>query len=446
VKPPRDDPPQARIAPPAFLSQPAPAAVLAALPGARAVGGCVRDALAARAVHDVDVAAPLPPDAIAARLRAAGLKVFETGLAHGTVTAVLDHHPVEVTALRRDIATDGRHAEVEWTTDWREDAARRDFSFNAMSCDVAGNLWDYFGGRADLAAGRVRFVGDAATRLAEDFLRALRFFRFWARYGRGAPDAAALAAIAASVEGFRARIAPERIWMELKRLLQAPDPVPAIALMEGTGLRAAALPEAGPTEALRRLIALDAPDDPLLRLAAWLPFGEGVVPGLARRLRLSGEERARLMALCESEGARPPPQPSPASGRGSLPAGWSPLPLPRSGGGSGWGDDPADLRRYLATRPKSQAIDEQWLAEARDGQDRGALRARLAATDPPVFPLLGRDLLAQGIPPGPQVGALLMALRNGWLEGGCTATRADLLAELDRRKDAGAADGPAAPA
>jgi poly(A) polymerase/tRNA nucleotidyltransferase (CCA-adding enzyme) len=442
----RDDPPQARIAPPAFLSDPAPAAVLAALPGARAVGGCVRDALAGRAVHDVDVAAPMPPEEIVARLRDAGLKVFETGLAHGTVTAVLEHHPVEVTALRRDIATDGRHAEVEWTTDWREDAARRDFRINAMSCDAAGNLWDYFGGREDLAAGRVRFVGDPATRLAEDFLRALRFFRFWARYGRGEADAAALAAIAESIEGFRARIAPERIWMELKRLLQAPDPVPAIALMEGTGLRAAALPEAGHTGALSRLIALDAPGDPLLRLAAWLPFGEGVVPGLARRLRLSGEERARLMALCESEAAQPPPRPSlaprerePASTRRHAPS-------PACGGGSGWGDDAADLRRYLATRPKSQALDQQWLAEARDGQDRSALRARLAEMDPPVFPLLGRDLLAQGIPPGPHVGALLAALRSWWLEGGCTATRADLLVELDRRKDTGAADGPAAPA
>nr|WP_233255911.1 CCA tRNA nucleotidyltransferase [Falsiroseomonas bella] len=411
-----DDPPQARIAPPAFLSEAAPAAVLAALPGARAVGGCVRDALAGRAVHDVDVAAPMPPEEIVARLRAAGLKVFETGLAHGTITAVLAHHPVEVTALRRDIATDGRHAEVEWTTDWREDAARRDFRINAMSCDAAGNLWDYFGGREDLAAGRVLFVGDPSTRLAEDFLRALRFFRFWARYGRGAPDEAALAAIAESIEGFRARIAPERIWMELKRLLQAPDPVPAIALMEGTGLRAAALPEAGPTESLRRLVALDAPHDPLLRLAAWLPFRAGVVPGLARRLRLSGEERARLMALCESEAA------------------------------PGREPDDAALRRYLATRPRSQALDEQWLAESRDGQDRGDLRARLAEMDPPVFPLLGRDLLAQGIPPGPHVGALLAALRSWWLEGGCTATRAELLAELHRRKDTGAADGPAAPA
>jgi hypothetical protein len=148
------DAPVATIDRPRFLDTPAVAAVLAALPGARAVGGCVRDALAGRASADVDVAAPLPPEQIAARLRAAGLKVFETGLAHGTVTAVLDHAPVEVTALRRDLLTDGRHATVEWSTDWREDAARRDFTINAMSLAPDGALFDYFTGRADLAAGR----------------------------------------------------------------------------------------------------------------------------------------------------------------------------------------------------------------------------------------------------------------------------------------------------
>lgn len=135
-----DDPPVVRIAPPAVLQHGAPAAVLAALPGARAVGGAVRDALAGLPLHDLDVAAPLPPEEIARRLRAAGLKVFETGLAHGTVTAVLDHEPVEVTSLRRDLVTDGRHAEVAWTTDWREDAARRDFTINAMSLSAAGEL------------------------------------------------------------------------------------------------------------------------------------------------------------------------------------------------------------------------------------------------------------------------------------------------------------------
>lgn len=411
------DPPQARIAPPAFLAAAAPAAVLAALPGARAVGGCVRDALAGRPVRDVDVAAPFPPEEIARRLRAAGLKVFETGLAHGTVTAVKDRQPVEVTALRQDVATDGRHAEVAWTTDWRADAARRDFRFNAMSCDAAGHVWDYFGGRADLAAGRVRFVGDPATRLAEDYLRALRFFRFWARYGQGAPDPAALAAIREAVPGFRARIAAERIWMELKRLLEAPDPVAALGLMRDAGLLAAALPEAGGFERLARLVALQAPAEPLLRLAALLPAGAAA--GLAPRLRLSGAERSRLLAL--SDAAK---NDMPASDK-----------------------FPGPLRAWLAARGTAAALDELWLAEAADGRDRAALRAAVAAMQVPVFPLQGRDLLVLGLPPGPAIGHILEAVRGWWLAGGAAADAAACRAEAARRLEgAGAAYGPAAPA
>lgn len=393
------DPPQAAIPPPAFLAWPAPAAVLAALPGARAVGGCVRDALAGRDVHDVDVAAPLPPEEIARRLTAAGLKVFETGLKHGTVTAVLGGAPVEVTALRRDVATDGRHAEVEWTTDWREDAARRDFTINAMSLDAAGRLWDYFEGREDLAAGHVRFVGDPATRLREDYLRALRFFRFWARYGRGAPDAAALTAIRDAVPGLAARIAPERIWMELKRLLEAPDPTGAVALMREAGLLAAVLPEAGEGEALARLVAIGAPADPLLRLGALVPE-----PGaLASRLRLSGEEADRLYHF------------------GVL---------------AFYPSNPADrtaLRVWLAGRDKARALDQLWLAEARDGQDLSAVRAAVAAMEQPVFPLQGRDLLALGLPPGPKVGEALAALRGWWLEQGAGPDRDACLDEARRR-------------
>lgn len=417
------DPPQARMAPPDFLAAPAPAAVLAALPGARAVGGCVRDALAGRAVHDVDVAAPFPPEEIARRLVAAGLKVFETGLAHGTVTAVRDRQPVEVTSLRRDVATDGRHAEVAWTTDWREDAARRDFTINAMSLARDGRLWDYFGGREDLAAGRVRFVGDPATRLAEDYLRALRFFRFWARYGQGAPDPAALAAIREAVPGFRARIAPERVWMELKRLLEAPDPIAALALMDQSGLRAAALPEAGGAEAggaeaLARLVARGAPVDPLLRLAALVP--EGAVGGLAERLRLSGAERGRLRALTGASDKFPDPALAPPLGV---------------------------LRAWLAGRGRAAALDELWLAEARDGRERGPLRTTVAAMEVPVFPLQGRDLLALGLAPGPAVGELLQGLRDWWLAGGAEADRTACLNEARRRMDgAGAAYGPATPA
>jgi len=395
-----EDPPQGRITPPDFLLSGAPAAVLAALPGARAVGGCVRDALARRPVHDVDIAAPFPPEIIAARLTDAGLRVFETGLAHGTLTAVLDHQAVEVTALRRDTNTDGRHAEVEWTTDWQEDAARRDFTINAMSCDAGGALWDYFGGRDDLATGRVVFVGDPATRLREDYLRALRFFRFWARYGQGDADPMALAAIRAAVPGLRARIAVERIWMELKRLLEAPDPVPALALMRDGGLMRAVLPEAKGFVPLGRLIARGAPADPLLRVAALLT-GDAH-RRLASRLRLSGEEAARLRFLLE--------HPAP---------------------------DAEGLIRFMAaTRTLGPPVAALWLAEARDGQDRASLRLA-AAAEAPVFPLQGRDAMALGVPPGPAIGQALRAVEAWWLAGDCTATREDCLAELARHCPAG---------
>jgi poly(A) polymerase len=390
------DPPSARIAPPPWITGGAAAAVLAALPGARAVGGAVRDTLAARPVQDVDVAVPLPPDRVAQHLRAAGLKVFETGRAHGTLTAVLAGQPVEVTSLRRDILTDGRHAEVAWTTDWREDAARRDVTINAMSLDAAGNLWDYFGGRADLAAGRVRFVGDAATRIAEDYLRVLRFFRFQARYGRGEADPAALAAIRDAVPGL-ARLSAERVWSEWKRLLEAPDPRGALGLMHGLGVLPAILPEAAwPSPRLDRIA--DAPPDPLLRTAALL-HAAADRGALAERLRLSGEERATLLRLAAPD---LPPDP-----------------------------DTAELRRILARRegvPLPEILREAWLAEATDGAPRAALRARLAVTPRPAFPLRGADLLAAGLPPGPELGRRLAALRAAWIAEGCDMPRDALLA------------------
>jgi poly(A) polymerase/tRNA nucleotidyltransferase (CCA-adding enzyme) len=287
-----------------------------------------------------------------------------------------------------------------------------------MSLDAEGRLWDYFGGRADLAAGRVRFVGDPATRLAEDYLRALRFFRFWARYGQGEPDAAALAAIRDAVSGLRQRIAPERIWMELKRLFEAPEPVFALGLMRQTQVMDAVLPEAGGLDPLVRLVARGAPADPLLRLASLLP--SGAAPALAARLRLSGEERARLDRMV-------------ANPVGAL-------------SDSDKSDRP--LRVWLARHgAMAAALDALWLAEAADGQDRAACRARIAGLPVPVFPLLGRDLLALGLPPGPGVGALLDALRRWWMEGGAEADRATCLAEAKRRLEgAGAAYGPAAPA
>ncbi len=388
---------------PDFLTAPATALVLAALPGSRAVGGAVRDALAGLPVADVDIAAPFPPEEIMARLSAAGCKVFETGLAHGTVTAVWDHQPIEVTALRRDVLTDGRHAEVAWTTDWHEDAARRDFTINAMSLGADGVLHDYFGGREDLARGVVRFVGDPETRLAEDYLRLLRFFRFHARYGKGAPDAAALHAIRAAIPGL-ARLSVERIWMEIKRILMVAEPVPALRLMAELGVLPAILPEivAPDLDCLTRLVAFGGPAEPLLRLAG---LG-GAAPGLAARLKFSMAETRALRFLQEAE-------------------------VPHAA------VDAAEFRRWRA-RHAAVALETQeaalWLADARQGTtpSRAGLRASLHAEAAPVFPLQGRDLLAAGASPGPALGALLARVEAFWIAGGCAADDSTCLAEAKR--------------
>ena len=385
--------PAFRIPPPAFLQDGALAPILAALPRARVVGGGVRDTLAGREVADVDLATPDPPDDVIAALRAAGLKSAPTGLKHGTVTAISNHRGFEVTTLRRDVETDGRHAEVAWTSDWQEDAARRDFTMNAMSMTPAGEIFDYFGGAADLEAGRVRFVGDPAARIAEDYLRILRFFRFHARYGSGEPDPATLAALRDGVPGL-ARLSPERVWSELKRILLAPDPAGSVRLMAELGVLQAVLPEAAAVEALRRLVEAGAPADPMLRLAALAP---GDTTELAERLRLSTAERTELADL-----AGPAPKPD---------------------------LDGAGLRRALAETPAEVLIGRSWLAHGRAGE---GVRARLAAAERPVFKLAGRDALALGLEPGPVVGELIRQVREWWLAGGCIADAAACRAELAR--------------
>ncbi len=367
------------------------------LPEARLVGGVVRDLLAGRPIVDLDLATPEPPQAVMDRLRADGIKVVPTGLAHGTVTAVLDSRPFEITTLRRDVETDGRHAVVAWTADWREDAARRDFTINAMSIDQDGRLHDYFGGASDLGAGRVRFVGDATARIAEDALRILRFFRFQARYGRGRPDPAAVGAIGSAV-GLLRQLSAERVWAELRRLLEGPDPADASRLMHRLGVLDAVLPRGGDPERLARLLALDAPPDPLLRLAA---LASGDASAIALRLRLSNADADRLLTLMQ--GIRPDP-----------------------------GLDDDALRRLLADDEAASLCDRSWLA-ATTSDDPAAwlsLRRRLCALERPVFPLSGRDAVAAGLPPGPAVGGALRAVEAWWRDGGCRADRTACLLRL----------------
>ena len=391
------DQPALTIAPPDFLADPALVRVLAALPEARIAGGAVRDTLAGRPVADIDLATPRHPAQVIEALTEAGIRAVPTGIAHGTVTAVSGGRGFEITTLRRDVKTDGRHAVVDFTGDWREDAARRDFTMNALSMTRDGAVFDYFGGIHDLGSGIVRFVGDPATRIAEDYLRILRFFRFHARYASGPPDAPAVAAIRAAVPGL-ARLSAERVWSELTRILAAPDPRGAVALMAEIGVLAAVIPEGADPARLASVVAAGAPADALLRLAALLT---GDPEAFAARLRLSTAEHDRLMALRQA-----------------------PLAPPDA-------DDPA-LRRLLADTEPAVLRDRIWL-EGGTGPEWAALRARLASMQRPAFPLEGRDVLALGLPPGPHVGALLRAVRAWWLAGGCRADAATCGAELARQ-------------
>lgn len=278
--------------------------VFAALDGqARVVGGCVRNALICAPIDDVDIATPLTPDVVSERLKVAGLKPVPTGIAHGTVTAVADRRPFEITTLRRDVTTDGRNATVAFTDDWAEDAGRRDFRLNALYADLDGAIFDPTGkGVADALAGRIVFVGEPETRIREDYLRILRFFRFFAWYGRGEPDAAGLAACAALKDGME-RLSAERVSKELLKLLAAPDPRRAVRLMAETGVLARVLPAAGDLTLFEAMV--DVSGDPLLRLSALLPDDAVAVGEAARALRLSNAEKDRLV-LAVRDGAVDP--------------------------------------------------------------------------------------------------------------------------------------------
>nr|WP_272930897.1 CCA tRNA nucleotidyltransferase [Acetobacter indonesiensis] len=379
------------------------------------VGGVVRDLLMQRPVADVDLATPEPPERVLDLLTQAGVKAVPTGLSHGTITAVIASAPYEITTLRRDTETDGRHAVVSWTTDWCEDAARRDFTINAMSRDKDGGLHDYFGGQSDLAQGLVRFVGDASTRIEEDALRILRFFRFQGRYGAGMPDSQAMQAITRHCD-LLTLLSVERVWSELQRILIGPNAISQIVLMDQCGVLSRLLPEGADVNRFISLVQAGAPANAPLRLAA-LALGNKTT--LARRLKLSKAEEAFLAAVSS----------------GSVP--------------SAEATDDA-LRCLLAQEPAESLIGRVWLAQADDsvanrtgknineadtpeGDDTTgyeALRARLAAMPRPVFPLAGRDVLAAGHLPGPDVGKMLQKVQDWWMQNGCTASRDACRAQL----------------
>jgi poly(A) polymerase len=386
---------------PAWMIAAPTAAVLDALEAeggadcARFVGGCVRNALIGQPVDDLDIATTLTPDRVTRALEATGIRTVPTGVDHGTVTAVSIHVPHEITTLRRDVTTDGRRATVAFTDDWAQDAERRDFTLNALYARRDGSIYDPTGhGVADARAGRIVFVGEPEQRLHEDYLRILRFFRFYAWFGRGEPDSAAVAACAA-LKAHIDTLAAERISKELLKLLAAEDPRPAVRLMAETGVLDVVLK--GPADLARfeALAALEADQlfecEPVLRLAALLPDDQVAAGKLAERLRFSNPDRDRLVAAL------------------------SPTPALKS-----W-MSPREIRRAVYRTGHRAFRDRAKLAWAASPRTAATMqwRGMIALAEGwtlPVFPLTGQDVMNAGVPKGPLVGQVLREVEDWWID------------------------------
>ncbi|HJR82716.1 MAG TPA: CCA tRNA nucleotidyltransferase [Sphingomicrobium sp.] len=347
----------------------------------RYVGGAVRDELLHLPVSDVDLATRLRPEEVVERLEAVKIRAVPTGIDHGTITAVSSGHAVEVTSLRRDVSTDGRRATVAFTDDWEEDAARRDFTINALSADPqTGEVFDYFGGLDDLLSRRVRFIGDPYQRIAEDHLRILRFFRFHARFGRGEPDQEALDACTARANDLMA-LSRERIADELLKLLAVADPVPTVTIMLDRSILRPVVPEieASTSRRLRALIAAerDAAVEPeaLRRLSALLPRDPAVAERIAVRLKLSTKARKRLACSAEED---------------------------------------VDANPYALAYYTGHvcAVDRLLLA----GHTREA--AAIASWHAPKLKIGGGELIKRGLHAGPVVAKTLRTIERDWVEAG----------------------------
>ena len=386
-------------------------AVIAALAAdggeVRFVGGAVRNALLGRPVKDVDIATPLTPDKVIRRLTDSGIKAVPTGIEHGTVTALAGAQSFEVTTLRSDIETDGRHAVIAFTNDWRQDAARRDFTINALYASPDGEIFDYHEGLQDIAARRVRFIGDPRARIREDFLRTLRRFRFHAWYGKGDIDAAALKAAVEERQNL-SRLSGERIAQEFLRLLEAENPLSVLHVMMATGILAEIIPDMPSMLRLDRLCAIDAANffapDPVLRLAALIPMKEAA-ERIAGRFKLSNKDRDRIVDLAEA--------------REQI---VSYLSI-------------REVRKLLYRLGKERFRDRVFLRWAEDAHASSAIqwRAMLAFADAwerPVFPLSGHDVIKAGVPEGPQVGHILSQVEAWWIDADFTDDRLSIAERL----------------
>jgi len=359
---------------------------------ARVVGGAVRNALLGEPIREFDIATTAVPQEVIRRATAAGFRPVPTGIEHGTITVVIGSRPFEVTTLREDVETFGRHASVRFGRDWRADAQRRDFTMNALSAGADGVVFDYVGGLADLNARRVRFIGDANKRIAEDYLRILRFFRFHAAYGHGLPDAAGLAACIAARAGL-GQLSRERVRMELLKLLLARHATPALAAMAESGLLVPVLggvPDLAGFQNMAKVeTAAGVQADPVQRLGA---LGARIAEDAERlwqRLRLSNVEHERLASMAES---------------------W-------------WRISPADekgARALLYRLGPERFVDRVLLAWARSPATAHDPAWRALAALPghwtaPVFPLKAADFIKRGVPQGPALGAALHEAEAAWI-------------------------------
>jgi poly(A) polymerase len=375
---------------------------------ARFVGGSVRNALLGESVVDIDIATPLQPAEVIGRLKQSGLGAVPTGIEHGTVTAISSGKPFEVTTLRRDVSTDGRRATVAFTTEWAEDAARRDFTINALYASEDGVVFDYFSGLDDLKARRVRFVGDASTRIREDYLRILRLFRFHAWYGKGELDAQAYAAAIAERAGLKL-LSGERVQKELLRLLQARSPLLSLRAMERASILVEILPGDLQLDRVARLVDIENANrrepDKLLRLAALLPDDAKVARKLSQSLKLSNADKERLIEALDADKR--------------ISASLS----------------PRETRQLLYRLGKRCFADQallRWADAKRDAKD-AAWRKLLKLAESwkkPDLPIDGRDVMAKGIDEGPKIGTTLRALEEEWIEADFAPDRRALLKRL----------------
>lgn len=422
--------PVGQLAPQDWMTAPETRAVIKALTAegaeVRFVGGCVRDAVLKRPIRDIDIATHEPPERVMELLRKADILVIPTGIAHGTVTAVVNKTHFEITTLRCDVETFGRHARVAFTDDWAEDAARRDFTINTLFCAPDGMIYDPFDGLQDLAAGRVRFVGNAQQRIEEDVLRLLRFFRFHAYYGRPPADTAALAACRAMAHQLP-RLSGERVYGEVMKLLLAPDPAGIFLMMQGEQVLPFILPEAADFGRLRLVAWLESRalvmpslhPDPIRRLAALVATDAAGAEKIAERLRMSNKETKRLIALAAPRARIEPGLDRQARRR-----------ILRHLGAEEFRDLTllAWATHKAAHARPAPGETEAWVGLLQDAE----------SWLPVALPIKGRDLIELGLRPGPRLGAVLAEVDRWWEAGDYQAGRDDCLAKA---RDLIAAEG-----